>query len=107
MSEIPGRADMLCPTSNSQFVPILLKKPKIERLQKSRQSRCEFDKKSAGMKTPADFLSKLPPYLSAACPASDTTLSSEPEPPLTPIAPITFPLTTSGLPPRDAITSSC
>jgi hypothetical protein len=45
-------------------------------------------------------------YFSTATPASDTTSSWEPVPPLTPIAPMTLPPTTSGLPPREAITSS-
>jgi hypothetical protein len=43
---------------------------------------------------------------SAATPACETTSSCEPLPPLTPIAPINLPPTTSGLPPREAITSS-
>ena len=45
-------------------------------------------------------------YFSAATPACEITSSCEPLPPLAPIAPITLPPTTSGLPPREAITSS-
>jgi len=59
-----------------------------------------------GWKSRRNYCQSRQPYLSAACPASDTTLSCEPVAPLTPMAPITLPSTTRGLPPRDAITSS-
>ena len=45
-------------------------------------------------------------YFSAATPACEITSSCEPVPPLTPIAPMILPPTISGLPPREAITSS-
>src|SRR5450759_3076792 len=65
-----------------------------------------------GEKTPPGFRSRrkssyrLRYYLSAATPACESTSSCAPAPPLTPMAPITLPPTISGLPPRDAITSS-
>ena len=65
-------------------------------------------KNSAGIFVPAEFIltMQLQFHLSAATPASETTSSCEPVPPLTPMAPINLPPTTSGLPPREAITSS-
>ena len=45
-------------------------------------------------------------YCAALAPACETTSSCEPVPPDTPMAPMIFPLTMIGLPPREAITSS-
>jgi len=63
-------------------------------------------KNPPGWKSRRNYCQSRQPYLSAACPASDTTLSCEPVAPLTPMAPITLPSAIRGLPPRDAITSS-
>ena len=62
--------------------------------------------RAAGIETPAERRSSGRLYLSAAWPASDTTLSCEPEPPLTPMAPTTLPPDINMFPPRDAMTSS-
>ena len=61
---------------------------------------------SLGGSSPAKFISSRRAYLRLAAPACETTSSCAPEPPLTPMAPMTLPPTISGLPPRDAVTSS-
>src|SRR6185437_6045056 len=62
-----------------------------------------------------DFLNNKPPgiaarrlashrcYFSAAAPACEIVSSCEPVPPETPTAPMMWPLTTSGLPPREPV----
>ena len=45
-------------------------------------------------------------YLNSAAPALQATSSCEPVPPEQPMAPITFPFSTSGIPPRAAMTPS-
>src|ERR1700739_1586327 len=45
-------------------------------------------------------------YLTVAAPALHATSSCDPVPPEQPIAPMSFPLSTSGIPPRVAITPS-
>jgi hypothetical protein len=45
-------------------------------------------------------------YVTVAAPALHTTSSCDPVPPEQPIAPISFPFSTSGIPPRKAIAPS-
>jgi hypothetical protein len=45
-------------------------------------------------------------YLMTAAPTFATTSSCEPVPPEQPIAPMSFPFSTSGMPPREAMTPS-
>ena len=47
-----------------------------------------------------------PPLLMRAAAAAHTASSCEPVPPEQPIAPMTLPFSVSGIPPRDAMTSS-
>src|SRR6266540_1197254 len=52
------------------------------------------------------FVSAENPYLTVAAPALQTTSSCEPVPPEQPMAPISFPPSRSGIPPREPITPS-
>jgi len=52
------------------------------------------------------FASSENPYLTVAAPALQTTSSCEPVPPEQPIAPMIFPPSNSGMPPREPMTPS-
>jgi hypothetical protein len=76
------------------------------RRRKTLRDAFENDEKNRRDFVSAEFIAKQPSYLSAATPARESALSCTPAPLLTPMAPMTLPPTISGLPPREAITSS-